>query len=289
MEHGRKMIVIPQELLERLQSPTSGHQSSPEVKRSYKSLDDEMEEIRNNKKIEDSEKWKLYNQVLQRFLNIASNKRKPVNLPIVNNALGEEILEEQEEEGAVGHQQPIQQQQQQQQQRTYPGQIEEIVETFSTSYKSDARNLLRYISRDGSLIRWNETFEVFVDGIHIPKSNLVDLMHSIIRVRMTDKVPIGWVEVMEALKRMNAPRGYIHNRKASNYLDGMVTSTPNRSFSTEEMSESTGAKRKTPMVDRLRSAAVRRLQHTQQYENRHSDIKQSPIIKSLDNWEPYTP
>lgn len=288
MEHGRKMIVIPQELLERLQSPTSGHQSSPEAKRSYKSLDDEMEEIMNNKKIEDSEKWKLYNQVLQRFLNIASNKRKPVNLPIVNNALGEEILEEQEDEGAVGHQQPIQQQQQQQQ-RTYPGQIEEIVETFSTSYKSDARNLLRYISRDGSLIRWNETFEVFVDGTHIPKSNLVDLMHSIIRVRMTDKVPIGWVEVMEALKRMNAPRGYIHNRKASNYLDGMVTSTPNRSFSTEEMSESTGAKRKTPMVDRLRSAAVRRLQHTQQYENRHSDIKQSPIIKSLDNWEPYTP
>lgn len=202
MEYARKMIVVPQELLDRLQSSSSSQENVKNqptaTKRSYKSLDDEMEEILSDKKIHDSEKWKLYNQVLQRFLHKSSINRKPINIPLFGT--DDAIPSKRQRQGAF-----------------YTNQIEEIVETFSKTYKPKVRNLLRFMLRDESPISWNDNYEVFIDGEKIEGSNLVDLISSLVRMRIVPS-PVGWNRVMNVLNKMNVPREYILNQKALSHL-----------------------------------------------------------------------
>jgi len=72
MESAKKMVMVPPELLSRLeQRPpiTSDGGGSG-------GLDDEMHNILNNKTLDDNTKWKLYQQVLQRHCTLL---RKNVN------------------------------------------------------------------------------------------------------------------------------------------------------------------------------------------------------------------
>jgi hypothetical protein len=273
------MVVIPQDLLERMQTVStsaSATNTTSHPRSSYKSLDDEMEEILNNRKLDDNEKWKLYKQVLHQFLNVASNNRMPINLPIADAVPVKEIIYDQ-------------------------GQLESIIDTFSKSYKADARNLLRYITRNDSLIRWNHKYEVNVGGLRIPNSNIIDLLHSIIRVRSTNQLPPGWYEVMDTLKKMNVPREYIRNPRALQYMGvEFKKNKPNVGGDEEgdgvddDDEESTGAIRKTPLTDRLRSAQSRRLANApdpqQQLQEAIRDSNADSLTwDSLTRWEAYEP
>ena len=66
------MLLIPQKTMQRLQ----GDQTD------VSALDKAMTSVLKTKKISDAEKWKQYNQILQRFLHVASKKRKTVKIPL---------------------------------------------------------------------------------------------------------------------------------------------------------------------------------------------------------------
>jgi hypothetical protein len=74
---AKRMILVPESFLHRL------HHSSPSSASSYGSardaLDREMTKILNNKSLKLGEKWKLYQQVLRRYLNI---RDKPVKTQV---------------------------------------------------------------------------------------------------------------------------------------------------------------------------------------------------------------
>lgn len=307
------MIVVPQEVFERLQSPSSQqqqqqqqHTSSTKKRTAYKSLDQEMEEIMSDKRLDDIEKWKMYNQVLQRFLNTASVNRQPITLPIVDRSFDSDDYDTNSTK---------KQQHQQQQYRIYPGQIEEIVETFTKTYKPDVRNLLRFITRDGSLIRWDDNFKVTIgDGEPIPNSNLVDLLHSIVRLRSSgSSIPPGWDRMIDAMKQMNVPKAYIRNAKALERLTsvgGDIASdgATNSSVSDEDEEGSVAQsllkdnkrgrrdrRRRTPMPERLRSAHERRVgkwpyqQHViDGNREARKQLLKDTIYSSLNDWEEYS-
>lgn len=190
MEYAKKMVVVPQELIERLQTGEDG-------RRSDNSLDAEMHHILNDKRIDDGEKWKQYQQVLQRFLHFSASKREPINLPVVETEIGKT---------------------QERMHRTASALVDELVDTFPKIYKGDARNLLRAMARTGDLVSWDGEGAVYVRNVKIPNSNIVDIMHNIVRVRKVDRLPVGWREVMGALKEMNIPTEYINNPTALQML-----------------------------------------------------------------------
>ena len=127
MEHARKMIVAPQELFQRLQSPSDQQQqqqhTSTTKRRTYKTLDQEMEEIMSDKRIDDREKWKMYNQVLQRFLNNSAINRQPITLPIVGSSSNIDTDDFNYTDHTSNRYQ--------QRERLTPVQIDEIVDTFT--------------------------------------------------------------------------------------------------------------------------------------------------------------
>ena len=64
MNHTRRMVLVPENSLERLQQRQQI--STPPVTQTLKNLDSLMGDILESKQLDDEEKAKLYNQVLQR-------------------------------------------------------------------------------------------------------------------------------------------------------------------------------------------------------------------------------
>ena len=249
LEYAKKMVIVPPELIARLEHNNTSHQSSS----SSSNLDAEMTRILNDKRLADNDKWKLYQQVLQRHLHVSATKREPIGLPIVDTEMG--LVESK-------------------MQRSAAALVDEIVESFPKIYKSEARSLLRCMARKGDLISWDSDGFVYVENKIIPNSNIVDILHSIVRARKVNPLPTGWREVMQALKDMHIPITYINNEEAKRFLGHEVVDPPITSPGTSSY-QSPG---RTPMMNRLRPRA-----------------KLSPsrptttTASSLDSWEPFTP
>lgn len=184
MEHAKKMIIIPQDMLQRMQHPPTSSDTVSE-------LDSEMLNLLNNKNLGDRDKWERYQQVLQRYLHFTTQQRKPIHLPVIDTT-------------DAG-----------QRQNTLTS--EEIIDTFPKTYKQDVRNILRAIEKRNDLVTWDSNGSVYIQGESIPKSNIVDLLHNIVRTRKSTQPP-GWEQLMGVLKQINIPTEFITNPFSRQYL-----------------------------------------------------------------------
>jgi hypothetical protein len=167
-----KMILIPQEAINKLQNNEE----------QMTKLDSEMNIIM-KKKVSDREKWTMYNQVLQRYLQIAEEKRQPVKLPISSDT---DYLEE------------------------------TVISSVPPSYKSKVQEVYR-ILRHSSNIKWNDSGLVSVNGVSINGSNIVDLLNDILRQRK-DVNPTGWKEFAKGLRDLNIPKEFVGNKVRWQYM-----------------------------------------------------------------------
>lgn len=186
MDHARKMVLVPHEVMSRLEDRRDGPNDS--------ALDAEMHRILNDKSIADeSEKWKQYQQVLRRFLHVANVNRQPVTLPIL------EKEEAKTEIPALDY--------------------DLIVESLPLAYRNESRGLLRTLNRLGpDVVRWDANGTVYVNNERVPGSNIVDIAQSIVRARRTTHLPPGWTEVMSVLRDANVPSSYLGNPAAFEFL-----------------------------------------------------------------------
>ena len=77
MNHVKKLILVPQETVARMhETPTFTPQTQ------MNSLDTEMSHILSKKYADDSQKWKMYNETLQRYLHFAGETRKPLTIEL---------------------------------------------------------------------------------------------------------------------------------------------------------------------------------------------------------------
>src|SRR5436190_9077604 len=245
--YARKMVVVPPELIARLEQNKSTVGAAAVENNN---LDSEMTRILNDKQLGDNEKWKLYQQVLQRHLHMTAAKREKNNLPIVDTEMGAT---------------------QDRMQRTATALVDELVESFPKIYKSEARSLLRTMARRDDLVSWDSDGFVYVKNQKIPGSNIVDILHSIVRLRKVDPLPVGWHEVMQALKEMRIPITYICNEAALRFLGqepGRTGTSPGSAM------YSPSSSKRTPILQRLRP--------------RPNNQGPSYIPNDLSSWEPFT-
>lgn len=193
------MVLVPQEFIGRLQETKSATDTKQQSVADNDSLDMQMNTILNSKNLDDSEKWKQYQQVLQRFLRVAEQKRQPIELPIVGDATTPSLDNEQ---------------------------VDEIADTFTRHYRSDARKLLKMVARHSDVLRWDRNRRVYIDNKLLPGANIVDIMHAIVRLRRHMDPPPGWEQVMTVLRDLNIPITHIHNPNALEFLGYDSTRQP---------------------------------------------------------------
>ena len=201
MEHARKMALVDPRLLDTLRSPPP---PTDTVDKKVKALDDEMKTILDRKDLDDGTKVTLYNQVLQRY-NVLVDKR--VKEPVRMIEVGKKAGTEPEEASSMEA---------------------DVVNTVTKSLQAKARRLMEHLKRN---VAWNDRGELIHEGVPVAGSNVVDLVHDLLRKRKTDD-PTGWQSFARQLRVINIPMELVGNATRKAYIQQTATpstaATPRR-------------------------------------------------------------
>ena len=194
------MVLVPENTLERLQ-----HRQqilTPPLTQSLRNLDTEMNEILSSKEIDDEQKAKLYNQVLQRYLSYYDQRKaQPLHVKLttpkpIETPKPEEIKETSTETA---------------EEETIPTAVEqEVMKSVPKIYKTGARQLLDKIKDNRDVLHWNEKGELTYENKPISGSHMVDLVNDFLRQRKGFE-PVGWSVFARGLARMNVPENLVRN------------------------------------------------------------------------------
>ena len=201
MEHARKMALVDPRLLDTLRSPPP---PTDTLDKKVKALDDEMKTILDRKDLDDGTKVTLYNQVLQRY-NVLVDKR--VKEPVRMIEVGKKAGTEPEEASSMEA---------------------DVVNTVPKSLQAKARRLMEHLKRN---VAWNDRGELIHEGVPVAGSNVVDLVHDLLRKRKTDD-PTGWQSFARQLRVINIPMELVGNATRKAYIQQTATpstaATPRR-------------------------------------------------------------
>jgi len=157
---------------------------------SVNALDKEMAAIL-KLKLSDSEKWTRYNQALQRYMHITGEQREPVKLT---------VTEKQKSDGIK----------------------EGLIDSVPDTYKRKAIYLFERL-KSSSNVRWNDSGEVFINGVMFEGSNIIDLINDVLRYRKNFN-PLAWRQFSTALKKLNISKDIIGNNDRGYYMQSQTGS-----------------------------------------------------------------
>ena len=172
MNHVKKMILVPHESVARLNDPTPSTSHTQ-----MSALDTEMNYILRKQYADDSEKWKKYNEALQRFLHFSKESQKPVSIEI------ESILGEKKDTGDPNLNSVIRQR---------------LASVLPRTYKDQAVKIHDYLAVDGTPITWDSNGVISIKGTAIPHSNIIDLISDLTRNRKNFE-PQGMSQFIQTL------------------------------------------------------------------------------------------
>ena len=196
-----------------LQSLKQNQQTTSPVLKTITKIDDAIKSILENDDLDEYAKVRMYSQALQQYRNTRQNLNEPQkNDSRINTAVVESIND-----------------------ISNPYEDSSILETIPKTFRSKAKNLLRFIKNDDR-IKWDERGVVTFNGETMAKSNIIDLMNDVTRPRKLFE-PDSWKRFAGALHAMNVPKDLIGNPKRQNILytdQGFPSYIPNLSISKQK-------------------------------------------------------
>ena len=201
MNHTKRMVLVPENTLERLQQRQQI--LTPPVTQTLKNLDSEMGDILSSKQLDDEQKAKLYNQVLQRYLTYYDQRKgQPLHVKLTTSKQVETPKPDEESKETSKESTEVE---------TIPSAVEEeVIESVPKLYKAAARQLLDKIKQNRDVLHWNEKGELKYENKPISGSHVVDLVNDILRHRKGFE-PVGWSVFARGLARMNVPENLVRN------------------------------------------------------------------------------
>lgn len=198
MERARKMVLIPQESLQKMQTNVKLKADQDDlgsvqtVGDKFKRLDNEMKEILDSQTYNtEGDKYKNFLQVLQRYLFLVDEKRKSSEAKKV----GEQI-------NGVSD--------------------DYIISSVPKVYQNKTKLLLNHLKNNKTRISWNDNGLVTIDGEKISSSNIIDLLNDAARARKKVKA-IGRAQFAELLRSTETPNEFIGNEEYLNNVDDSLT------------------------------------------------------------------
>lgn len=172
MNHTKRMVLVPEYTLERLQQQQKI--LTPPVTQTLRNLDVEMSEILSNKHLDDEEKAKLYNQALQRYLTFYDQRKaQPLHVKLTSSKAEETPLQ-QEKSDTLTDSLPTETSED-------TAIEEEVIRSVPKAYKTGARQLLNKIKDNRDVLHWNHKGELLYEDKAISGSHLVGLVNDILR------------------------------------------------------------------------------------------------------------
>ena len=198
MLHVRKMALVDPQLLKLLHKNTT---PQPPVDKILRDLDAEMTSILKSDAAV-SEKVPLYNQLLLRY-NEMTKMHAAIPTPVVvvkSNTVDNEPV-------AVMKSNTVDNEPAAEVTAGQSTELVNIVATLPKTLQEKGRQLLGRLSK----VEWNERGELMHEGVAIPGSNAVDLVHDLIRNRKTARDPVGWHQFAKQTRSANIPLELVGN------------------------------------------------------------------------------
>ena len=193
MEHAKKLVLLPQECLERLQDFPSQLSSSQTPGTTLSRLDAEMHRILNADDKNEREKWTRYQQVLQRYLHF-----KDAAVKKDTTTSGDSETKKNSDIEKID---------------------EVIIESLPQKYRNKATKLLRSL-RDAGNVKWDNN-QLLINGALV-HGHIVDLVNDAMRARRGNP-PHGHREFASALRSASIPLEYIGNQRVKLIVGASVT------------------------------------------------------------------
>ena len=206
MEHARKMALVDPRLLETLRSPPPTYI----VSKVMQGLDAEMTSIFDHKNVNDGDKVKLCNQVLQRYNHLSDRRGKqPTRVVVVNDDAATATATPEKPTVAPS--------------TAAPTAVEaDIVDSVPKTIKVKAKKLVDCLKTQ---LSWTDRGELLHDGTPVPGSNVVDLVKEKKERKRRKNYPVGWQAFAQQLKRINLPMELVGNVERSRYIRHAGTAT----------------------------------------------------------------
>ena len=183
MKRTKRMVLVPEDVLSRYEQKQK-IETSPLVTGMMRQ-DADMSGILESENLTDAEKQKLYNARMEDYLNL--RKQKDDQIPAVRVTRdGEAKGEPLRDAGVIAH--------------------------LPVMLRPKAAALLERLRADPSVISWDESGKVKVDGTEIANSNISDLVSDAVRARKSFN-PTGARRFFQGLAKLNVPRDIAGNSK----------------------------------------------------------------------------
>ena len=186
MEYAKKMALVDPQLLENLTLPK--RPASLPVK-ALGGLDRDMKTVLDRMDLDEDEKVKLYNQILQRYVSYHDKINQPLRVQITQSQSKPPV-----EPNPPSTKQDI-----------------DILSTVPPSMRHKAELLLEKL-RQNSSVTWDDRGRVSIKGSPIESANITDLLNDVMR-RRKRPLPAGWKEFAKELREANIPRELIGNKE----------------------------------------------------------------------------
>ena len=167
------------------------HPTSNAIDTTLRDLDAEMTSILDRSDADVSEKVRLYNQALLRY-NDMTKARAAKPIPVV--------VAEKNKAAVASAMATV-------------GEPTDVVGTLPKTLQTKGRQLLSRLST----VAWNERGELMHEGVAIPGSNAVDLVHDLMRKRKTSD-PVGWQQFANQMRAANIPMELVGNVTRRRYI-----------------------------------------------------------------------
>ncbi len=212
------MALIEPRLLEGLQSQQQ-HLQTP-VSKTILSLDDQMKDVLSRPDISSHDKVKLYNQVLQRYINYNDQQQATAQAPVRVTMIGSTPSSSTRtspapEDASSSPSSSIIEQ--------------EVLDSVPTRMKKKAQLLMNRIKASPELA-WTDVGEMVYKGQILPHTNISDLVNDALRRRKHFE-PRGWEVFARAMKETNVPQDLIGHRERWQWMqrqhqDNTPSTTP---------------------------------------------------------------
>lgn len=184
MDYAKKMVILSKETFDKLIEPQLQSMQTPGNETSR--YDNEMAKVLNSTDSDDSTKWKMFEQLLQRYMRLNDQNKKPFVPKEVEYGLTDKMILE-----------------------SMP---------FKAHKKAD-QLVSKLRNTPDEKITWDKDGLVSIDGQSILKSNIIDLLHEAIddtkvnqfRFNRSLRLP-GCLEFAKVLHDVNIPSELIDNK-----------------------------------------------------------------------------
>lgn len=220
MKHSRRMLLVPEEMMNLIYQKTN-LETSPLV-RSMSALNQQIDRNLDDANLSSEVKLKNHEQHFRRFLNLQDKKESYIPKVQIHPGTTTPPMVTQEPQQKLTQEQP--------QVAQPPPTVldQQIIKSIPKRFQNQAEGLLEWIRKSPEAITWDERGVVSLEGRPIRGSSITDLMSDIVRTRK-GFLPTGRDEFTKVLAKLNTPEDFVRNedrRKLISLYKAGLPATP---------------------------------------------------------------